>query len=126
MGKNKKRQRQEKVHKVEAKESQSCKESSSDGAPTMTVKSGTKVENVLKFSRKTLEEGKHRKIFWTGNGKAITRTISCAETLKRHFQLHQVTEISQESAQEGAGKVTYIPSIRILQSLDKIDPSTPG
>ncbi|XP_059620466.1 ribonuclease P protein subunit p25 [Phlebotomus argentipes] len=123
MGKNKKRQRNKKDNNVD-EVAQLTVEKATDEVLTMTVKSGTKVENMLKFARKALQSGEHRRIVWTGSGQAITRTISCAESLRREFQVHQVTEVSQEIASEG--KTSDIPSIRILQSLEKIDPLTPG
>ncbi|XP_055685861.1 ribonuclease P protein subunit p25 [Lutzomyia longipalpis] len=133
MGKNKKRQRKEKICNVTggvavAEESAAPAQGSSmeENCPTMRIKSGTKVENVVRFTRKILEAGEMRKIIWMGCGDAITRTISCAEALRREFRVHQVTEISQEVRREASGKTSYIPSIRILQSLDQIDPSTPG
>uniref|UniRef100_A0A1L8DXH2 Putative ribonuclease p protein n=1 Tax=Nyssomyia neivai TaxID=330878 RepID=A0A1L8DXH2_9DIPT len=96
-----------------------------EDCPKMCVKSGSKIENMLGYARKVLNAGEKRKIMWTGSGDAITRTISCAECVRREFKVHQVTQISQDVKQE-AGKTLYIPNISILQSLDQIDPSTSG
>ncbi|GAB0096139.1 ribonuclease P protein subunit p25-like protein [Sergentomyia squamirostris] len=123
MGKNKKRKKDKMVEVLQPEGEKII--STAESCPTMTIKSGTKVENVLKFAKKALEQ-KHRKIIWSGRGGAITRTISCAESLKRNFQLHQVTEIGQESVMNDSGKITHVPTIRIHQSLDKIESSTLG
>lgn len=59
----------------------------------MHVKGGTTVPNVTEFAKKALQSGEHRNIVWTGYGGGVGKAISCAEILKRDFQLHQITRL---------------------------------
>lgn len=53
---------------------------------------GSKIRNLLDVALKGfVEKGA---IVWTGSGTAISKTISCAEILKRKHKAHQITKIS--------------------------------
>lgn len=57
------------------------------------VNGGTKVNNVITFAKKALDNGEHKSIVWSGNGGGVVKTISCAEILKRSYPLYQVTRM---------------------------------
>ncbi|KAJ8343455.1 hypothetical protein SKAU_G00307840 [Synaphobranchus kaupii] len=71
-------------------------------------------------------------------GRAVTKTITCAEIMKRKVQgLHQVTKLHYykgvqevwERQEGGASEMTVhrtVPSISILLSKDPLDPQEPG
>lgn len=72
------------------------------GLPTnfiwMQVNGGSKIRNLLDVALKGfVEEGA---VVWTGSGTAISKTISCAEILKRRHKAHQVTKISYRKFEE--------------------------
>ncbi|XP_053664856.1 ribonuclease P protein subunit p25-like protein [Anopheles marshallii] len=102
----------------------------------MHVKGGSAVTNLVEYAKKTLEEGSHRSVVWSGSDGGVGKTISCAEILKRHFELHQVTRICyrkveeywdpQEDGLEQIVAKRNIPCVHILTSLDEIDPTVPG
>ncbi|XP_063709974.1 ribonuclease P protein subunit p25-like protein [Culicoides brevitarsis] len=102
----------------------------------MHVKGGTKVQNVIDYARKALDAGEYRSVVWSGNGGGVPKTISCAEIMKRHYHLHQVTQICYTKVEEiweplleGLEQIVVkreIPTVHILTSLDEIDPSTPS
>ena len=58
------------------------------------MKGGTKVSNVVDFAENAFKAGEHRCVVWSGSGGGVGKTISCAEIMKRNFDLHQVTQIS--------------------------------
>lgn len=62
----------------------------------MHVKGGTKVHNVLEFAEKALNTNEHRAVVWSGSGGGVPKTISCAEIMKRKFELHQVTRLNYQ------------------------------
>uniref|UniRef100_A0A182NKM2 DNA/RNA-binding protein Alba-like domain-containing protein n=1 Tax=Anopheles dirus TaxID=7168 RepID=A0A182NKM2_9DIPT len=102
----------------------------------MHVKGGSAVQNLIEYAKKALEEGTHRSIVWSGSDGGVGKTVSCAEILKRHFELHQVTRICyrkveefwdpQEDGLEQIVAKRNIPCVHILMSLDEIDSQTPG
>ena len=60
----------------------------SDGATdgnavVITVKTGTKMRNVLAFGFKQLERSSLRHIVWQAEGEAVAKAVSCAEIMKR-------------------------------------------
>lgn len=59
----------------------------------MHVKGGSDVKNLVDYAKKALEEGTHQSVVWSGSDGGVGKTISCAEIMKRHFELHQVTRI---------------------------------
>uniref|UniRef100_A0A2M4AL47 DNA/RNA-binding protein Alba-like domain-containing protein n=1 Tax=Anopheles triannulatus TaxID=58253 RepID=A0A2M4AL47_9DIPT len=102
----------------------------------MHVKGGSAVSNLTEYAKKALTDGSHRAVVWSGSDGGVGKTISCAEILKRDFELHQVTRICYRKVeefwdpqQEGLEQIVAkrnIPCIHILTSLDAIDPATPG
>ncbi|XDV28472.1 hypothetical protein PO909_031778 [Leuciscus waleckii] len=78
-----------------------------------------------------------RQVVFSGSGRAVTKTITCAEIMKRKIAgLHQITKLQYkglreiwESQEEGDSEMTIhrtLPSIRILLSKDPLDPLEPG
>lgn len=62
--------------------------------PWLQVSGGTKVSNVVDYAVKAVKEKTHRNVLWTGSGSgAISKTVSCAEIMKRSFEMHQITRI---------------------------------
>lgn len=50
--------------------------------------------NVVDYATKAVKSGEHRNVLWTGSGAGgITKTVSCAEIMKRDFEMHQITRI---------------------------------
>uniref|UniRef100_A0A182WJK5 DNA/RNA-binding protein Alba-like domain-containing protein n=1 Tax=Anopheles minimus TaxID=112268 RepID=A0A182WJK5_9DIPT len=102
----------------------------------MHVKGGSAVMNLVEHAKKALEDGSHRSVVWSGSDGGVGKTISCAEILKRHFELHQVTRICyrkveefwdpQENGLEQIVAKRNIPCVHILTSLDAIDSTVPG
>jgi len=102
----------------------------------MHVKGGTKVTNVVDFAKKSLESNEHRAIVWSGSGGGVTKTISCAEIMKRGYDLHQITRLCYRKVEEywepqleGLEQIVatrQIPCIHILLSLDKLDENVLG
>ncbi|CAD7076901.1 unnamed protein product [Hermetia illucens] len=102
----------------------------------MHVKGGTKVSNVLEFAKKTLDNGEHRSIVWSGSGGGVGKTISCAEILKRNYPIHQVTRLCYRKVEEywepqmpGLEEIVatrQIPCIHILTTLDELDKTILG
>ncbi|KAG9341921.1 hypothetical protein JZ751_018238, partial [Albula glossodonta] len=120
------------------------------GVLEMRVKEGSKIRNLMGFAMARMQEegtvgggrgdgGTARQIVFTGSGRAVTKTITCAEIMKRKVQgLHQVTKLHYKGVQEvwesqesggGASEMTVhrtVPSISILLSKDPLDPQEPG
>uniref|UniRef100_A0A182P202 DNA/RNA-binding protein Alba-like domain-containing protein n=1 Tax=Anopheles epiroticus TaxID=199890 RepID=A0A182P202_9DIPT len=102
----------------------------------MHVKGGSAVMNLVDYAKKALEDGTHRAVVWSGSDGGVGKTISCAEIMKRHFDLHQVTRICYRKVeefwdpqQEGLEQIVAkrnIPCVHILTSLDEIDSTVPG
>lgn len=62
----------------------------------MHVKGGTKVSNVVDFAEKAFSTGEHRSVVWSGSGGGVPKTISCAEIMKRNYDVHQVTKLAYQ------------------------------
>ncbi|KAG4077065.1 hypothetical protein HA402_016052 [Bradysia odoriphaga] len=104
----------------------------------MHVKGGTKVSNVVDFAKKAFDSKEHRSVVWSGSGGGVTKTISCAEIMKRdsESELHQITRLCYRKVEEywepqleGLEQIVatrQIPCIHILLSLDKIDETASG
>ncbi|KAK3588710.1 hypothetical protein CHS0354_026029 [Potamilus streckersoni] len=108
-----------------------------DTGVEMKVNSGSKIKNLMGFAMKKIKEPNIRHISWNGTGNAITKTISCAEIMKRKIKgLHQITKIRYrrieeywEPKVEGLERLKVnkdIPAISILLSKDSLDSSEPG
>ncbi|KFB40294.1 AGAP007301-PA-like protein [Anopheles sinensis] len=102
----------------------------------MQVKGGTAVQNVVEYAKKALEDGSYRSVVWSGSDGGVGKTVSCAEILKRHFELHQVTRICYRKVEEfwdpqqdGLERIVAkrnIPCVHILLSMDEIDTKVAG
>uniref|UniRef100_A0A8C6LLW4 Ribonuclease P and MRP subunit p25 n=1 Tax=Nothobranchius furzeri TaxID=105023 RepID=A0A8C6LLW4_NOTFU len=118
------------------------------GVLEMRVKEGSKIRNLMGFAMARMQGEKAgsgegassaglRQVVFTGSGRAVTKTITCAEIMKRKVGcLHQLTKLQYkvvkevwESDQGGASEMTVhrtVPSISILLSKDPLDPREPG
>lgn len=102
----------------------------------MQVKGSTAVPNVVEYAKKALEDGSYRSVVWSGSDGGVGKTVSCAEILKRHFELHQVTRICYRQVEEfwdpqqdGLERIVAkrnIPCVHILLSMDEIDTKVAG
>uniref|UniRef100_A0A8D8E907 Ribonuclease P protein subunit p25-like protein n=1 Tax=Culex pipiens TaxID=7175 RepID=A0A8D8E907_CULPI len=102
----------------------------------MHVKGGSRIFGLIDYAKKELESGQYRAMVWSGTGGGVGKTISCAEIMKKDYELHQVTRICYRKVeefwdpqQEGLEPIVAtrnIPSIHILLSLEELDPKTPG
>lgn len=124
------------------------------GVLEMRVKEGSKIRNLMGFAMARMQGEKAgsnggvsgvsgvgggglRQVVFTGSGRAVTKTITCAEIMKRKVgSLHQLTKLQYkvvkevwESTEGGASEMTVhrtVPSISILLSKDPLDPQEPG
>uniref|UniRef100_A0A1A7Y307 Ribonuclease P/MRP 25kDa subunit n=1 Tax=Iconisemion striatum TaxID=60296 RepID=A0A1A7Y307_9TELE len=118
------------------------------GVLEMRVKEGSKIRNLMGFAMARMQGEKAgsgegassaglRQVVFTGSGRAVTKTITCAEIMKRKVGcLHQLTKLQYkvvkevwESNQGDASEMTVhrtVPSISILLSKDPLDPQEPG
>ncbi|XP_054441284.1 ribonuclease P protein subunit p25 [Pteronotus mesoamericanus] len=117
------------------------------GAVHMRVKEGSKIRNLLAFATASMAQPATRAIVFSGCGRATTKTVTCAEILKRRLAgLHQVTRLRYRSVREvwqslppgptpgqkcsvpGASLsvLKNVPSLAILLSKDALDPRQPG
>ncbi|NXG26083.1 RPP25 protein, partial [Grallaria varia] len=107
----------------------------------MKVKEGSKIRNLMNFAMAQMELKGSRQIIFSGCGRAITKTITCVEIMKRKLGgLHQVTKVryktvlevweNQDLLSDGpAQNLTVhknVPSICILLSRDPLDPNQMG
>lgn len=108
-----------------------------ENAVRMNVNAGSKIQNLMKFAEKKMNEPDTRQLTWNGCGQAVSKTISCAEIMKRQFkELHQVTEIRFKRIEEywepttdGMDRLKVnrdVPVITILLSKDPVDTTIPG
>lgn len=118
------------------------------GVLEMRVKEGSKIRNLMGFAMARMQGEKGvsgvnvsggglRQVVFTGSGRAVTKTITCAEIMKRKVGcLHQLTKLRYkvvkevwESTEGGTSEMTVhrtVPSISILLSKDPLDPQEPG
>ncbi|XP_072529496.1 ribonuclease P protein subunit p25a [Salminus brasiliensis] len=107
------------------------------GVLEMRVKEGSKIRNLVGFAMSRLQgEGPMApvsQVMFTGIGRAITKTITCAEIMKRNVQgLHQVSklqyrtvrEVWQSQEDEGVQMTVLknVPAIYIFLSKEPLDP----
>ncbi|NXG10000.1 RPP25 protein, partial [Sakesphorus luctuosus] len=107
----------------------------------MKVKEGSKIRNLMNFAMAQMELKGSRQIIFSGCGRAITKTITCVEIMKRKLGgLHQVTKVRYKTVLEvwenqdllSAGPAQNltvhknVPSICILLSRDPLDPNQTG
>lgn len=118
------------------------------GVLEMRVKEGSKIRNLMGFAMARMQgekgvnggavsDGGLRQVVFSGSGRAVTKTITCAEIMKRKVgSLHQLTKLRYkvvkevwESSEGGTSEMTVhrtVPSISILLSKDPLDPKEPG
>ncbi|XP_033847593.1 ribonuclease P protein subunit p25-like protein [Periophthalmus magnuspinnatus] len=118
------------------------------GVLEMRVKEGSKIRNLMGFAMARMQGDKGasgtegsarglRQVVFSGSGRAVTKTITCAEIMKRKVgSLHQLTKLRYKTVKEvwensegGASEMTVhrsVPSISILLSKDPLDPTEPG
>ncbi|XP_020372671.1 ribonuclease P protein subunit p25-like protein [Rhincodon typus] len=104
----------------------------------MRVKEGSKIRNLMGFALARMELEGTRRIVFSGSGRAVTKTITCAEIMKRRLGgLHQITKLRPRSLREtwqsstagSAGALTLlktVPSVCILLSKEPLDPAEAG
>ncbi|XP_061451142.1 ribonuclease P protein subunit p25 [Rhineura floridana] len=107
----------------------------------MKVKEGSKIRNLMGFAMGRMALEGTRQIVFSGCGRAVTKTITCVEIMKRKLGgLHQVTKVqyrtllevweNKDPQPEGqAQHLTVhknVPSICILLSKDPLDPNQMG
>ncbi|XP_036173936.1 ribonuclease P protein subunit p25 [Myotis myotis] len=115
------------------------------GAVHVRVKEGSKIRNLLAFAISSMAQPATRAIVFSGCGRATTKTVTCAEILKRRLTgLHQVTRLRYRSVREvwqspppgptpgpsepgtSLSVLKNMPSLAILLSKDALDPHQPG
>ncbi|NWR11293.1 RP25L protein, partial [Paradoxornis webbianus] len=105
----------------------------------MKVKDGSKIRNLMGYAMSKMEQDSVRQILFTGSGKAVSKTITCVEIMKRRLkELHQITKVLFKQIEEiwepivpeaGLDALTVkrnIPAICVLLSKDALDPQEPG
>ncbi|XP_005234874.1 ribonuclease P protein subunit p25-like protein [Falco peregrinus] len=105
----------------------------------MKVKDGSKIRNLMGYAISKMELDSVRQILFTGSGKAVSKTITCVEIMKRRLkELHQITKVLFKQIEEiwepivpeaGLDALTVkrnIPAICVLLSKDALDPQEPG
>ncbi|XP_058012435.1 ribonuclease P protein subunit p25 [Ahaetulla prasina] len=107
----------------------------------MKVKEGSKIRNLMGFAMARMEKEEIRQIVFSGCGRAVTKTITCVEIMKRKLGgLHQVTklqyrtlvEVWENQGPRSEGPPEHltvhknVPSIYILLSKDLVDPNQMG
>ncbi|XP_078695964.1 ribonuclease P protein subunit p25-like protein [Branchiostoma floridae x Branchiostoma belcheri] len=108
-----------------------------DDVLEMKVQHGSKVRNLMGFAVRKFKDETVRQIVWSGSDKAISKTVTCAEILKRKFKnIHQITKIRYkiveeiwEPKMEGLDRLKVkrqIPAISILLSKDALDKDEQG
>ena len=58
-----------------------------DEALQMRITQGSKIRNVMGFAMKKMAEKEVRQIAWNGSGTSVTKTITCAEIMKRKLKV---------------------------------------
>ncbi|XP_075711153.1 ribonuclease P protein subunit p25-like protein [Rhinoderma darwinii] len=105
----------------------------------MKVKDGSKIRNLMGFAIGKMESENVRQIMFSGTGKALSKTITCVEIMKRRMKdLHQITKIFYKQTEEiwdpivpevGLDPLTVkknSPSIFVLLSKDPLDTTESG
>ncbi|XP_048358555.1 ribonuclease P protein subunit p25-like protein isoform X2 [Sphaerodactylus townsendi] len=105
----------------------------------MKVKDGSKIRNLMGYAIGKMELDPVRQVLFSGAGKAISKTITCVEIMKRRLSgLHQITKVFFQQIEEiwepivpevGLDPLTVkrnVPAICILLSKDPLDAQEPG
>ncbi|OXB79179.1 UNVERIFIED_CONTAM: hypothetical protein H355_006638 [Colinus virginianus] len=67
----------------------------------MKVKDGSKIRNLMGYAIGEMELDSVRQILFTGSGKAVSKTITCVEIMKRRLkELHQITKVLFKQIEE--------------------------
>ncbi|XP_078378714.1 uncharacterized protein LOC144661756 isoform X2 [Oculina patagonica] len=87
------------------------------------VKSGSKIRNILAQAFRLLQNKTAEKIVLTGSGPTVTKTVTCAEIIKRKTKgLHQLNKLFYTKLQV----TRKVPSISITLSKVPLDAAQPG
>ena len=81
------REKMENFTKGEVKELDDPYPFSVDEALQMRITQGSKIRNVMGFAMKKMAEKEVRQIAWNGSGTSVTKTITCAEIMKRKLKV---------------------------------------
>ena len=73
--------------KGEVKEVEDPYPFSVDEALQMRITAGSKIRNVMGFAMKKMADKEIRQISWNGSGPSVTKTITCAEIMKRKLKV---------------------------------------
>ncbi|XP_078285485.1 ribonuclease P protein subunit p25-like protein isoform X3 [Rhinoraja longicauda] len=105
----------------------------------MKVKESSKIRNLMGYAIAKMESDSTKEILFTGTGKAVSKTITCVEIMKRRIKgLHQITKLFYKQVEElwepivseaGLDSLTVkrnIPAICILLSKDDLPANEPG
>ncbi|KAG8534864.1 hypothetical protein GDO81_030074 [Engystomops pustulosus] len=105
----------------------------------MKVKDGSKIRNLMGFAIGRMEVAEVRQMVFSGSGRALGKTITCVEIMKRRVKdLHQITRIFYTPTEEiwepivpevGLDPLTVkrnCPSICVLLSKDPLDATQAG
>lgn len=106
-------------------------------AGNIYVKSGSKIRNIVSQAHEILQNKEEKKINLIGSGPSISKTITCAEIVKRKARgLHQLNtlyytkvEDTWEPKEESLDKLLVtrrIPAISITLSKTPLDATQPG
>ncbi|XP_066472754.1 ribonuclease P protein subunit p25-like protein [Tiliqua scincoides] len=100
----------------------------------MKVKDGSKIRNLMGYAIGKMESEAMRQVLFSGAGKAISKTITCVEIMKRRLGgLHQITKVFFKQTEEiwepivpeaGLDPLTVkrnVPAICVLLSKDLLD-----
>lgn len=101
------------------------------------IMASNKMRNYITYALTLFKEKGHRSVVLKAMGRAINKTVTIAEIIKRRIKgLHQVTEISStnitdtwEPKEEGLNRLEitrHVSVMTITLSMDSLDTSSPG
>ncbi|XP_038598691.1 ribonuclease P protein subunit p25-like protein [Tachyglossus aculeatus] len=109
------------------------------GTIEMRVKDGSKIRNLMGYALGRLEAEAARAVLFSGSGKAVSKTVTCVEIVKRRVRgLHQLTRLLFRQTEEawepllpdkGLDRLTVrrsVPAIVVLLSKDPLDARQDG
>lgn len=103
----------------------------------MHVNCGSKMRNLLGYAINEFNSDTYKAIVWSGSGNAVSKTISCAEIIKRRYkEIYQINKICYRRNEEHWEPlmkdldplvvVREVPTIHILLSKEPLNESEPG
>jgi len=113
-------------------------EGTKEGVLVMHVKAGSKIKNLMQFAEKRFSSDSTGQIVWEGSGDAVSKTITCAEIMKKKssYPLHQITRLASTRIVEtwkprldGLDDIRVnrqLPLVKILLSKDPLDADANG